>query len=232
MFDTSEKKSRSSGLLKSQATALRRELADKSQILEPIALSIWKRAILLTLLIGMIAGAVYLLISKERRIELLAQLTDSWMNTYSRRDKGIIALPPPSPKEVEPKVRYPDTFSSSTDEFDGVLYGSSSPVVGESEEEGEEEAGFVSPPKTEESQEAFDFLAQDSEIAKKLKGSSLTGYELKEWKPVRVAPPLFFIDLIVTRASDNRDLHLVWEVDLENSKTRPLSQAARDLEAN
>jgi len=227
-----EGNNRPSRELQSEATALRRQLAEKSQILEPVTLSIWKRAVLFSLLIGTIAGAVYLLIFKESRLQLLAELTDGWMKTYSGRDADILALPPPPPKEVEPQVRYPGAFSSSGNEFDGVLYSSSSSAIGEDDKDVEEEPGFVNPAKTKESQQAFEFLTQNSEIAKKLSENSLAEYELKEWKPVRIDPPLFFIDLLVASTSESRELHLVWEVDLENSTTRPLSQAARDLEGN
>jgi hypothetical protein len=217
--------------LKSEAEQLRLELTEKSQILKPANLSFWRRALLFCLLIGTIAVAVYLLIFEETRVQLLAELTDSWMQTYSGRENGVFDLPPPAPKEVEPRVRYPDTFSSSSSEFDGVLYSSSSPVVEDDEEEGGEESEFVNPAKTEESVKAFQFLTENSGTAKKLNENVLSGYMMKEWKPVKVDPPLFFIDLLVTRESDNRELHLVWEIDLEDSSVRALSQAARDLEA-
>ena len=232
MLENTEKH-RPSRELESEAKALRRLLAEKSQILEPMTLALWKRALLFCLLLGAITGAVYLLIFEESRQQLLAELTDTWMKTYSGRDADILALPPPPPKEVEPQVRYPDTFFSSGKEFDGVLYSSSASVApDEAPEEAEEEPEFVNPAKTEESQKAFEFLTQNSELARKLSDNSLSEYKLKEWKPVRIDPPLFFIDLLVTRTSDNRELHLVWEVDLENSATRALSQAARDLEGS
>jgi hypothetical protein len=217
--------------LKSEAEELRRQLFQKSQILRPTHLSLWRRSLLFFLLIGAIAGATILLIFEEPRVQMLAAVTEGWMRTYSDPEEGIFPLPPPAPKEVEPRVRYPDTFSSSESEFDGVLYSSSSPTVGNDEEESEEEPGFVNPAKTEESLEAFRFLIENSETARALEEDGLTGYQLNEWQPVRVDPPLFFIDLLVTRASDNRELHLVWEVDLETASIRALSQAARDLEA-
>jgi len=209
-----------------EAVALRRQLFEKSRILEPATISIWKKLILFVVLTSSIAGAVYLLIFREQRRSLLAEATEVWETTHLGRERHIIALPPPPPKEVEPRVRYPDTF----DEFDGVLYASSDDSKTAREDETEEEAGFVAPDKTEESEQAFQFLTQNSEIARKLSDNTLPEYELKEWKPVRVDPPVFFIDLLVTRTSDDRELHLIWEVDLDNATTKPLSQAARDLE--
>ncbi len=221
----------SSRELEKEAATLRRQLAERSQILQPVSLSIGKRMILLVLLIGMVTAAVYLLIFNETRRQLLVLLTDHWMAVYSGRNNDVIALPPPPPREVEPRVRYPDVFSSSEQEFKGVLYSSSaSPAPEEENKEVEEEPGFVNPAKTKESEAAYDFLIRDSEIARKLSENALAEYEFREWKPVRVDPPLFFIDLLVTRKSDNRELHLVWEVNLEEATTKPLSQAARDLE--
>jgi hypothetical protein len=156
------------------------------------------------------------------------------MEAYAGRQAKILPLPPPPPKEVEPEVRYPGTLSSAG-EFDGVLYSSSTPKSGvetEDEGEGEEEPGFVNPVKTKESKTAYEFLVQNSNIAGKLAENSLEGYELQEWQPVRVNPPVFFIDLVVHRAADGRVLHLIWEVDLENGAVRALSQAARDLRGN
>jgi len=221
--------------LENEAKALRQHLAEKSQILEPVSVPLWKKTLLFCILIGTIAAAVFLLIFEDRRQYLMAGLAESWMQTSSGRSEDIIALPPPPPKEVEPRIRYPDTISSSGggfgDEFDGVLYSSSSGrSVEEDEEEADEEPGFVNPAKTDESQKAFDFLIQNSEIAQGLREGSVAEYEFKEWKPVRVDPPLFFIDLLVNRKSDDRELHLVWEVDLDSGKVRALSQAARDLE--
>jgi len=218
--------------LEDEATALRRQLAERSQILAPTYLPLWKKVIFLVVLIGTIAGAVYLLIFKDTRQQMLAGLTERWMDAYQGREADILTLPPPPPKEVEPQVRYPDTFSSSDDEFEGVLYSSSSSslAIGTDDDEVEEEPGFVRPAKTEESQKAFEFLAQNSQLAKELTENLLDDYEFREWKPVRIDPPLFFVDLVAIRKSDSRELHLVWEVDLENASVRALSQAARDLE--
>lgn len=218
--------------LEDEATALRHQLAERSQILEPKHMPLWKRVIFLVLLIGTIAAAVYLLIFQDTRQQILAGLTESWMDVYQGREADLLLLPPPPPREVEPQVRYPDTFSSSDDEFDGVLFSSSasSLAIGTDDEELEEDPGFVSPAKTDESQKAFEFLTQNSQMAKDLTENLLDEYEFQEWKPVRNDPPLFFVDLVVTQKSDSRELHLVWEVDLENSSVRALSQAARDLE--
>lgn len=217
--------------LKKEADALRRQLAEKSQILEPVQLSAWKRIILFCTLMAAIWGAVYLLMFEKERTQLLAELSESWNQSYSSRGDEIFPLPPPTPKEVQPRVTSPTTFSASDSEWDGVLYSSTSPDIGgDEEEEDADEAEFVNPAKTEESQEAFQFLTENLDLARKLNEDSLAGFKLKEWQPVRIDPPLFFIDLLVTREADGLELHLIWEVDLENDSVRALSQAARDLQ--
>jgi len=235
MMESEEETTAQKTELKAEADTLRRQLAEKSQILQPDDLVHWKKLVLGLMLFGIVIAAVFLLIFESRRQGLLIQVAEVWLGDKVADSSPILKLPPPPPREAEARVRYPDTVSfggGEFNEFDGVLYSSSDDIeLGDGEEEGSEsEPRFVNPAKTEESQEAFKFLTENSPVAGQLADNTLEGYQWKEWKPIRDDPPVFLIDLIATSSADGRELHFVWEVDLERGSVRPLSQAARDLE--
>ena len=87
-------------------------------------------------------------------------------------------------------------------------------------------------PAQERSQEAFEMLKDKSDVAQKLiEGELQEDLNYQEWKMVRAREPEFWIDLIAQRSSDQRELHLIWSVNTESGVVTPMSQAARDLNA-
>ncbi len=84
----------------------------------------------------------------------------------------------------------------------------------------------------ERSQEAFEMLKEKSVVAQKLiEGELHEDLNYQEWKMVRAREPEFWIDLIAQRSSDQGELHLIWSVNAETGVVTPMSQAARDLDA-
>ncbi len=84
----------------------------------------------------------------------------------------------------------------------------------------------------ERSQEAFEMLKEKSAVAQKLiEGELQVDLNYQEWKMVRAREPEFWIDLIAQRSSDQGELHLIWSVNAETGVVTPMSQAARDLDA-
>jgi len=84
----------------------------------------------------------------------------------------------------------------------------------------------------ERSQEAFQMLKDKSMVAQKLiEGELQEDLDYQEWKIVRAREPEFWIDLIAQRSSDQGELHLIWSVNAETGVVIPMSQAARDLDA-
>jgi hypothetical protein len=82
------------------------------------------------------------------------------------------------------------------------------------------------------SQEAFEMLKDKSVVAQKLiEGELQDDFNYQEWKMVRAREPEFWIDLIAQRSSDQGELHLIWSVNAETGVVTPMSQAARDLDA-
>ncbi len=84
----------------------------------------------------------------------------------------------------------------------------------------------------ERSQAAFQLLKDKSVVAQKLiEGELQEDLDYQEWKMVRAREPEFWIDLIAQRSSDQGELHLIWSVNAETGVVTPMSQAARDLDA-
>ncbi len=84
----------------------------------------------------------------------------------------------------------------------------------------------------ERSQEAFQMLKDKSVVAQRLiEGEFQDDLNYQEWKMVRAREPEFWIDLIAQQSSGRGELHLVWSVNTETGVVIPMSQAARDLNA-
>lgn len=84
----------------------------------------------------------------------------------------------------------------------------------------------------ERSREAFEMLRDKSVVAQRLiEGELQEDLNYQEWKMVRAREPEFWIDLIARRSSDQGELHLIWSVNAETGVVTPMSQAARDLNA-
>ena len=84
----------------------------------------------------------------------------------------------------------------------------------------------------ERSQVAFEMLKNKSVVAQKLIEGGLQGeLDYQDWKMVRAREPEFWIDLIAERSSDQGELHLIWSVNTGTGVVTPMSQAARDLNA-
>ncbi len=189
-----------------------------------------QKLLVLLLLIVTVGGSVYVLIDPSSRQRLIARAGEEWGGYLAgEREAGIFKLPPPPPRRVEPKVYTASEVDSppvvlSRGDF-GTIY-----RAGESPEDPVEKK-YVPPPKTPESGAAYNLLRAKSEVAGKLAAGQLAGWTFKEWKPVQIKPPAYYIDILAVRASDSAELHLVWSVNLETQKVDPLSQAARDLES-
>ncbi len=84
----------------------------------------------------------------------------------------------------------------------------------------------------ERSQAAFQMLKDKSMVAQRLiEGELQDDLNYQEWKMVRAREPEFWIDLIAQRSTDQGELHLIWSVNTETGVVTPMSQAARDLNA-
>lgn len=82
------------------------------------------------------------------------------------------------------------------------------------------------------SQEAFELLKDKSVVARKLiEGGLQDRLSYQEWRMVRAREPEFWIDLIAQRSADGGELHFIWSVNTETGAVTPMSQAARDLNA-
>ncbi len=84
----------------------------------------------------------------------------------------------------------------------------------------------------ERSQEAFQMLKDKSMVARRLiEGELQDDLNYQEWKMVRAREPEFWIDLIAQRSTDQGEFHFIWSVNTQTGVVTPMSQAARDLNA-
>ena len=209
--------------LKEQARNLRRSL--KTPLQRRDRYSMWQKLLVLALLLFSVGGSLFALLDGSARQKLIARVGEEWTGYFADREKDIFKLPPPPPRRVEPRVIYPSSAPVlGGDSPAGTIYS-----AGESPGDPVEKK-FVPPPKTPEAGAAFNLLKAKSDIAGKLAAGELAGWTFKEWKPVQLKPPEYFIDLVAVRAADSAEVHLVWSVNVENERIAPLSQAARDLE--
>lgn len=217
--------------LREQAETIRRMIRQRDMNVEPSRMADWKKATYLVLIVSAIFGSVYLLVFENQRRALVA-FAARGIDLDRPAQEEIFKLGAPPPKAAEPEVRVQGPAIFSDDELDGVLYADI-----ELEEEGGErdrdrgdtDPEFIRPARTEGTQKAFEFLSQTSDLVQQLVDGRLEGYTFKEWNPLQNDPPVFLLDLTALKAENEQELHLIFEVNLQDETVRPLSQAARDL---
>jgi len=78
---------------------------------------------------------------------------------------------------------------------------------------------------------SFQILRAKSDLANQLVEGSFGEFNYKDWKAVERSATEVYVDLIVDVVSEDREVHFVWAVDVEAQSVKPMSQAARDLQA-
>lgn len=208
--------------LHSDAERVRRKMCDetglRSKKTSPIVLLIYAFVIFLTL-----AAAVFLLIAEQRRSRLSTELA-AWLGAPDA-GRQVFPLGPPEtgPRATAsaPAPRYPAVS-------DERVYEVTSEGLEETEPEREE--AFTPPAKTEASERAFQLLQESSEVVAELVKGQYPGYAYQGWNFIQERPPIYYIQLELTRESDGQRIDATWSIHLENREARPLSQHARDLD--
>jgi hypothetical protein len=215
--------------LKRQASELRSFSADSPL---PSQSPAWKIWLYLVVLVLVLSAAGYLLASSQARRSLLLAVGDGWQRLQGQRQGAeVFRLPAPPARRVEPRVVYegsPSIIIRSTDVL-GLPSGEEASVADDGSP-----TRSVPPPtpgKSAGNSEAYVLLLRNSETARKLAGNEISDYEFKDWRPVSDNPPVFMVNLVASRRSDQELLQFIWSVDTENGQVRALSQNARDLEA-
>jgi len=220
--------------LKEEALLLRERLREAQKARLEEGLSSGRRWIYGFCIFGILGVSLVLLASsslRSRAVDLAAGV----LVTRSAPESQVLELPPPPPVATEtkagPAVQLKGgTITFSDEGFQGVLYADTNPTRESGDSESSEDQGFVPPPKSPESEEAFALLQEKSPVASQIVAGEKEGYSFVEWAPVKADPPVFYIDLVVKKAETGKDLHLVWEVKTDAETVTPMSQAARDLE--
>ena len=76
---------------------------------------------------------------------------------------------------------------------------------------------------------AYQNLLANSRVAGQLLDGEFSPLRFSEWKIVKQTVAEVWIDLIATEPT-GAGVHFIWSVNIDNGSTRPLSQAARNLE--
>lgn len=219
--------------LKEQARSLRQPADQERWRGDPV----WRRLIYLGLLCAVLGFAIFLLVFPDIRLRLIARAGTAWArlaetSVPQRGGPGeVFKLPPPPPRPVQTRIVQPApqvTFRGQ-EEFSGVLYADQAGRAATGRE-GLEEKPQPTLLKTAQVQEAFSLLKEKSETVRKLVDNAFPGYRFQAWKPVKIDPPEFWIELETWKESSQETLRFTWSIQVEKGQVRALSQAARDLE--
>ena len=196
-------------------------------------LSGWKKFLYLTSIFFVLLAVIYLLVFGQARRQLIASVGEQWARFYTVEQDEILRLPPPPPQAVKARTvtQVPLVVGPEREETTGVLFLDEQPF-GTSPPEEEKQPVAVVPPKTDANREAYTLLTEQSEDIRQLVSNSISEFEFEEWQPVKDNPPEFWIDLVVVRPSDGQKVHMIWSINGESGRIRPLSQAARDWQAS
>jgi hypothetical protein len=99
------------------------------------------------------------------------------------------------------------------------------------EDTSESEAVLEEPAISELAERSFQILRAKSDLANQLIEGSVDEFDYKDWKAVERSASEVYVDLVAEVVSEGREIHFVWAVDVEAQSVKPMSQAARDLEA-
>jgi hypothetical protein len=193
----------------------------------------WKSGFYLAVLILVLSAVLYLLVFPQSRRSLLLAVSDGWQAVQGQRQSAnFFPLPAPPPRTVEPRVVYegapsiiirPADILATIAAEESAAAGDRSPI---------RSAAPPMPGKSAGNSEAFALLLRNSDTARKLAGNEIQEYEFKDWRPHNDNPPVFMINLVASRRSDEQILQFIWEVDTESGQIRALNQEARDLSAS
>ena len=219
--------------LKREALQIREYLREARHSERMAGFPIGKRWLYGMSIFGMLGVAFVLLVSDPIRQSAIHLAAGAFIN-LDVEDNRVFELPPPPPVATEtkkgPAIQFQGSTIKFTDQgFEGVLYADTEPAAVETKSKESGEQGFVATPQTPEAESAFAMLKEKSPLAAQIVAGENAGYQFKEWSPVKVDPPVFYIDLLATRLSSGVDTHLIWEVNTEAGSVAPMSQAARDL---
>jgi len=145
----------------------------------------------------------------------------------ARPEPAIVAAPAtPAPKVVQSSPASRNTGGTAQTAPAGELETKPQETV-EPEVAVEEE-----PAVSELAERSFQILLAKSDLANQLVEGTLEEYSYKEWKAVERSSTEVYVDLVAETASQEREVHFVWAVDTEAQSVKPMSQAARDLQAS
>ena len=212
------------------AEALRREILHSRQ--QEIEVQFpTSRKILYSVSIALILGMSFLVLGSATIRRALVSVAAVRIAGESDPSAQVFPLPAPPPKAPRVNADAP-FYTASAAGMDDVLYAGAPPAAATSEsaeQPGRAVPKFVPPPKSPGAGQAYALLQEKSEVAADVIQGRRDDFKFKQWMPRKADPPVFWIDLVTERASDSKEVHLIWQVNTDSGEIQPLSQEARDL---
>lgn len=216
--------------LRSVARQIRREIKSRHPGEESGSYPIIARMGILLLVVASLSASVWLLVDEPARFEVASRLAAGWIGPQDE----VFELPPPPAREVRPRVHVEASgrvTSGAADGPSGVLYTATDPRLETAARESAGPEEFVAPERSPASEQAFRLLLEKSPLIRRLVEGEISEYQFKDWKPRLAQDPLFLIDLVTVKTSDQSEVILIWEVHIGSGRVRPQGQLARDFSA-
>jgi hypothetical protein len=183
----------------------------------------YRRIVFILVSLVCLLGAVLLLAIPGLRRGITVQMAGVYT---PEPDNRLYKLPAPPPKA--PNVIEQFQVASGNAGSDDILY-SGSQRPDKKIEPFNEKKESVNLQRTPGSRSAFALMeADESLIGVLLKGEN-SEMEFKTWNLVSQTPPVYLLDIVAEPSGEEKELHLVFSVDMEKKEIVPLSQAARDF---
>lgn len=215
--------------LRAEARQIRREIKSRHPGEEAGSYPIIARMGILLLVVASLSASVWLLIDEPARVHVASRLASGWIGSQD----DVFELPPPPAREAQPRVfvEASGRVTSVDDGPSGVLYTATDPRLGTAAREAAAPEEFVAPERSPASEQAFRLLLEKSPLIRRLVEGEISEYKFKDWQPRLAQDPLFLIDLVTVKTSDQSEAVLIWEVHTGSGRVRPQGQLARDFSA-
>jgi len=188
----------------------------------PSAGGLLMRIVFVLVTLVCVISAVLLLALPGLRNGVVAQMAGMFTPD---QDNRLYNLPAPPPKA--PNVTEQFQGSSGVVADDEILY-SGSQQPGKIEPFSEK-SDPVNLPRTPGSRSAFAFMQEDDGLIGALLKGKNGDLEFKTWNLISQTPPIYLLDLVALPSGEEKELHLIFSVDMSKKEIAALSQAARDF---
>lgn len=188
----------------------------------PLTGGLLRRIVFILTTLACLIFAALLLALPGLRLGVAAQMAGIFAPD---QDNRLYNLPAPPPKAPNVNQQFQGFSGVAAD--DEMLYSGSR--QSDKIEPFSEKSDPVNLPRTSGSRSAFAFMQEDdAQLGALLKGEN-SELEFKIWNLISQTPPVYLLDLVAMPSGEEKELHLIFSVDMSKKEITALSQAARDF---